>query len=89
MPAVPAVWLEMLQHFLVRAVQIKCAALLPPGAAQRTPSHGKTSVVGGDTGPRPKPGKGSGAVADDRGGDGRAGMDMGITGVLCINELKL
>ena len=46
-------------------------------------------IVGGDTGPLPKPGKGSGAVADDRGGDGRAGMDMGITGVLCINELKL
>ena len=78
----------MLQHFPVGAVQIRCAALLPPGADRQTPSHRKTAVVGGTSGPLPKPGKGSVAIPEDRGGDGRAEMGMRMTGVLCINELK-
>ena len=78
----------MLQHFPVGAVQIRCAALLPPCAARRAPSHRKTFVVGGATGPLPKPGKLSVAIAEDWGGDGGAEVGMGMTEVLCINELK-
>ena len=62
--------------------------MLPPGAAWRTPSDRKTAVVGGATGPLLKPGKGSVAIAEDRNGDGGARIGMGMTGVLCINELK-
>ena len=61
-------WLRCAAAFPVGAVQLRCSALLPPDGARRTPSDRQTAVVGGATGPFPKPGKASVAIADDWGG---------------------
>ena len=50
-------WLRCAAAFPVGAVQLRCAALLPPGGARWTPSDRQTVVVGGATGPLPKSGK--------------------------------
>ena len=60
-------WLRCAAAFPVCAVQLRCAALLPPGGARRTPSYRQTAVVGGATGPLPKPGKARVAIAEDWG----------------------
>ena len=61
-------WLRCVAAFPIAAVQLRYAALLPSGCAWRTPSDRQTAVVAGATGPLPKPGKASVAIAQDWGG---------------------
>ena len=58
-------WLRCAAAFPVGAAQLRCAALLLPGGARRNPSDGQTAVVGGATGPLPKPGEASVAIAEE------------------------
>ena len=78
----------MLQHFPVCAVHLRCAALLPPGAARRTLCDRQTAVLGGATGLFPKAARASVAIAEDWSGDDGAGIEMGVTGIICYGEMK-